>query len=77
MEYEHTHSYTSFPGYTRTDTLNVQIALGDPVAETEVTNSRTLWVIEAGALGAQCLGESPIWWGLLLCSHDKHPLSLN
>lgn len=31
----------------------VQIALGDPVAETEVTNSRTLWVIEAGALGAQ------------------------
>lgn len=64
MECEHTHSYTSFPGHTCTDTLNVQIALGDPVAETEVTNSRTLWIIEAGALGAQCLGGvSPTWWG--------------
>lgn len=59
----HTHSYTSFPGHICADTLHVQIALGDPVVETEVTNSRTLWVIEAGALGAQCLGGSPTWLG--------------
>lgn len=58
----------------------VQIALGDPVAETEVTNSRALWVIEvieAGALGNECWGGGghvPQHGGAgVLCSQAKHP----
>ena len=54
----------------------VQIALGDPVAETEVTSPRTLWVIEAGTFGTQCLrvgvGGPQHGNAGVLCSQDKH-----
>lgn len=59
----------------------VQIALGDLEPETEVTHPRTLWVIEAGTLGLSAWGRG---WGCpqhgragVLCSQNKHPLTLN
>lgn len=80
-----THSYTSSPGHICAAALNVFGACPDsswsPVADTEVTNLRALWLLRLGYLGISAgvgWGHVPQHGGAgVLCSQDKHPLSLN